>query len=445
MSTYVPIQAVTLTVDTATVTFSGVPQTFTDLVLVINGFLSADDNVYLQFNSDTGSNYSSTFLFGSGSAASSGRTSNQTTMQLGGIFTTANGNAIYSIQNYSNTTTHKTVLARANHASSGTQIRSGLWRSTSAISTILVGGLSGITLKSGTTLTLYGIGSGAPKAFGGDVVVNDGTYWYHAFRSSGTFTPVQSLSADVLVVAGGGGSGGDQAAGSGAGGLLAFTNESLTQQAYTVTVGAGGTGNTSTGTNGSDSRFGSLTLVKGGGRGKTIDGNNSTNAGVAGGSGSGGCSRNSGSGGTPAGGTAESGQGNNGGIGGAYAAGGGGGKNATGGTATNDVNASNAQTGGSGGSGTSSYSSWGSATSTGQNISGTYWYAGGGGGSVINYGSGKTAGTGGNGGGGSASVAGNGTSGTANTGGGGGGGGWNSTPQTGGSGGSGIVIVRYAV
>jgi hypothetical protein len=75
-----------------------------------------------------------------------------------------------------------------------------------------------------------------------------------------------------------------------------------------------------------------------------------------------------------------------------------------------------------GGIGTASYSSWGSATSSGQNVSGTRYYAGGGGG--------VPDGIGGSGGGGGYS-----TNGTVNTGGGAGG---NAN-----IGGSGIVIIRY--
>lgn len=441
MSTYVPIQAVTLTVDTATVTFSGVPQTFTDLILVINGFLSADDNVYLQFNSDTGSNYSSTFLFGSGSATSSGRTSNQTTMQLGGIYTTANGNAIYSIQNYSNTTTNKTVLARAGHASSGTQIRSGLWRSTSAISTILVGGLSGINLKSGTTLTLYGIGSGAPKAFGGSEVRTDGTYWYHTFRSSGQFTPTQALTADYLVVAGGGGGGavGANLGGGGGGGGLRSTvtatggggslESALSLVAgtnYTITVGAGGAAGTSgnPGTNGDNSVFSTIISNGGGGGGSSINGTPITTANGKNGGSGGGAALYVGSGWQL--GTAGTGTANQGYSGGAAnvalnAGGGGGGAGEIGNT-----------------DGTSQGGDGVAVSITGSSVT----YAGGGGGGNQSGGSAGTGGLGGGGNGGNVDSS-PGTAGTANTGGGGGG------PRGGtsasGAGGSGIVIVRYAV
>jgi len=310
-----------------------------------------------------------------------------------------------------------------------------LFASTNAITSITLK-LSTGNLAQHSTATLYGITrvpAGA-KATGG-VIYDDATYWYHAFTSSGTFTPSQSLSCDVLVVGGGGGSGlsGLGTGGGGAGGLLDFLNQSVTAQNYTVTVGGGGAINA----NGGDSQFGALTLVKGGGRGADDNGA----AGSQGSGGGGNWSPNTG------GGTATSGQGNNGGTGSTQSnvgvGGGGGGKTAAGQNSNSNVKA------GDGGAGTSSYSSWGSATSLGQNISGTFWFAGGGGGGVYDVVGARTAGTGGNGGGGTggqrlSATANNATPGLANTGGGGGGAGQNGAGSNASAGGSGVVIVRYA-
>jgi len=128
-------------------------------------------------------------------------------------------------------------------------------------------------MQSGTTISLYGIqvGDKAQKAQGGNIVVSDGTYMYHAFTSSGSFIPSQALTADVLVVAGGGGGGGGtyHGGGGGAGGYLTFTSQSFATKSYTCLVGAGGAGGIGfqNGSTGGDSQLGSLTLVKGGGSG----------------------------------------------------------------------------------------------------------------------------------------------------------------------------------
>jgi hypothetical protein len=290
------------------------------------------------------------------------------------------------------------------------------------------------------TGVISGTPTAVPKATGG-TITSDATHFYHTFTGNGTFTPLVSLTADILVIAGGGGGGINQygntvGGGGGAGGLLGFTSQSLTAIGYTCTIGGGGTANTtgSASTNGIDSQFGSLTLVKGGGRG----------AGWAGsffGSGS----QGSGGGGAgfdgsfPNGGTATSSQGFNGGSstqnGPLYPAGGGGGSAQVGQTAP-----SNSQSG-NGGNGVTTYSTWGTVTSTGENVSGTRYYAGGG--AAGQY-SGVTRGTAGLGGGGAGAIGGtsNATAGTVNTGG-GGGSGINNSPGAAAAGGSGLVIVRY--
>jgi hypothetical protein len=419
MSTYVPIQTIRITSDTATITFTGIPQTYTDLVIVGNVASSGDDLVPTvrvgNGTIDSGSNYSQTtggFIAGAGIA--SFRDSNDTRMRFGrGGFSTTQPVGVFTLhfQNYSNTTTNKTVLARNSAFDRTVSMCVGTWRSTSAINTIQFTEYSGATYVSGSTFTLYGIGSGSPKAFGGNEVRTDGTYWYHIFRSSGRFEPVQSLSCDYLVVAGGGGG---RNGGGGAGGLRSGSAFStVANQALTVTVGAGGTG-ASTPTKGGNSVFGSISAT-GGGRAST--GTASAANGGSGGGASDGAGQLAGTGNE--GGYSPS-EGNNGGTGASGGGGGGGGAGALGGNATTNI-------GGNGGNGTAS-------SITGTSVT----YAGGGG-----AGGSSTRGTGGTGGGGNgeSSSSNNASEGTANTGG-GGGGGW---ANTGKNGGSGIVIVRYAV
>jgi hypothetical protein len=72
------------------------------------------------------------------------------------IETNFNHNSIINIQNYSNSTTYKTVLARSNNAATGTDATVALWRSTSAITSIDYYLNSG-SWATGSTFTLYGI------------------------------------------------------------------------------------------------------------------------------------------------------------------------------------------------------------------------------------------------------------------------------------------------
>lgn len=455
-NTYVALASYTIPSAVSTYTFTSIPQTYTDLVMVVNGGLStANQSFRFQVGNgtiDTGNNYSYTYLAGNGSSASSSRASNTSGFNAyhvaGQSDANIKNNVILHFQNYSNTTTYKTVLNRGN-SDLETAATVALWRSTAAINTILVGTTSG-NIVAGTTITIYGVAAASvgAKATGG-TIYQDASYFYHVFSGNGTFTPTQSISADVLVVAGGGSGGGYAGGGGGAGGLLGFTSQSLASgTGYTCTVGAGAAGGVSSPGNGSSSQFASLTAPAGGGYGAIGGGVTSWGANT-GGSGGGGGSSNP----TASGAAGTSGQGyaggNGGGAGGNYVGGGGGGSGAVGETAATQTPA----TAPSGGNGTSAYSSWVIATGIGDVVSGTGYVAGGGGGNKSNNAAPTVTARsfGGYGGGGrGAEMDGSGSTlvsaenGRINTGSGGGGGGNSSNTNICAAGGSGVVIVRYA-
>jgi hypothetical protein len=162
-ATYEKIASTTTTGSATTVTFSTIPATYTDLVLISNaGAVVNGADLRMRINGDTGNNYSDTILYGSGSAAGSARLSNQSRFTLTYYGTLPSGSTsratiITQIMNYSNSTTYKTCLTRANNAASGTDALVHLWRNTNAITSIslLELGLSGFT--DGSTFTLYGI------------------------------------------------------------------------------------------------------------------------------------------------------------------------------------------------------------------------------------------------------------------------------------------------
>ena len=435
------IQTVTVGAGGAsTIQFTSIPQTYTDLKILLSArSTGTNQTISIQFNSDTTStNYRRLALGAAGSTTFSQNINDQGIGYMPISTYTANtfGNAEIYIPNYTSTSAksfYTDSVAENNAAEAYLGLIANTYTGTAAISSITLSGSANFAQYS--TATLYGITSAGAKATGGEITY-DGTYFYHTFLASGTFTPTTALTADYLVVAGGGGGGGWQGGGGGAGGYRTTVGTSggggsaesaisLTAQAYTVTVGAGGAGgpyaNPGTGSNGSNSVFGSITSTGGGGGGGGGAGDSNTN-GQNGGSGGGGALRSSisssGGSGTANQGYAGGGGGNAG--AGDYATGGGGGAGAVGGTVSGG-----SYTGGNGGTGVSSSISGLSVTR-----------AGGGGG----HGAG-TGGTGGAGGGGNGSTGtGPCTAGTALTGGGGGGG----RDQAGANGGSGIVIIRYA-
>jgi len=158
-STYEKIATNTLGSAAATVTFSTISGAYTDLVFIIaaGNSTTASDQIRAQFNSDTGSNYSFTQIVGNGSTATSGRSSNSTAMRFGFCSNNTETNAIIQIQNYSNTTTYKSSLARINNPNVNLYAVVNLWRNTSAITNISLFMESGGNFNSGSTFTLYGI------------------------------------------------------------------------------------------------------------------------------------------------------------------------------------------------------------------------------------------------------------------------------------------------
>jgi hypothetical protein len=162
-STYEPIFTYTIPSATTSYTFTSIPSTYTDLVLVANGGTVSDSNLNLRVGNgsiDSGSNYSQTLLNGNGSTATSSRTTSQTQWQPSNDdaywTTTIRGLLTIHFMNYSSTSLAKTIVSRSNTATLGLNVYVGLWRSTSAINQIYFAG-SSQNLIAGTTLTLYGI------------------------------------------------------------------------------------------------------------------------------------------------------------------------------------------------------------------------------------------------------------------------------------------------
>jgi hypothetical protein len=158
-NTYVAIAEQTLGSAAASVTFSSISGAYTDLVLVCNAAVTASTQEWnMRLNGDTATNYSSTYLTGNGTTASSQRESSQTKffMQYYGYLSTGQSMNIIQLNNYSNTTTYKTLLSRAGNVGNGLTGGAHLWRSTSAITTILIYPTAS-TFISGSTFSLYGI------------------------------------------------------------------------------------------------------------------------------------------------------------------------------------------------------------------------------------------------------------------------------------------------
>jgi hypothetical protein len=163
--TYEPIATYTATGSVSSYTFTSIPSTYTDLILVCDfAYASLGANTGYPLirvgngSVDSGSNYSFTYIKGDGSTASSGRASNNT--YLNSVATVTGSDryaAVFNFQNYSNTTTNKSVIHRIGSATKETFACASLWRSTSAINTLQFYDFSGYNFSSDSTFTLYGI------------------------------------------------------------------------------------------------------------------------------------------------------------------------------------------------------------------------------------------------------------------------------------------------
>jgi len=160
-ATYTPIASITLGATTgSSVAFTNIPQTYTDLVLIINGKSDTLNYPYMRFNNDSSAIYERIYMTGTGSAASGGRDYATTLMYIsanaGQTTTNFNYNNVVHIPGYSNTVASKSLITRSNNAENGVDLVCCGWRSTAAITSLNLGINTG-NFAAGTTFDLYGI------------------------------------------------------------------------------------------------------------------------------------------------------------------------------------------------------------------------------------------------------------------------------------------------
>lgn len=156
-NTYEAIATATASGGETTISFTSIPSTYTDLIIQGNTIATTPYELFVQFNSDTGTNYSNIYLEGNGTSASSGRSTTTASMAMA-YSSSANPTAtVIQIQNYANSTTYKTLLSRSSAASAAVEAYVGMWRSTAAITSVQLKLTSGRSFSAGATFSLYGI------------------------------------------------------------------------------------------------------------------------------------------------------------------------------------------------------------------------------------------------------------------------------------------------
>jgi hypothetical protein len=151
-STFETIATTTVSGTPATITFSSIPQTYTDIYCTVYTPTTAGVNLNINFNGDTGSNYNWVQIYGEVgfSTPATHRASNSATA----LFGVSDGLAAIHghIMNYSNATTNKTFLVRGG-GNRYVDLTACLWRNNAAITSITIGP----SWSTGSIVTLYGI------------------------------------------------------------------------------------------------------------------------------------------------------------------------------------------------------------------------------------------------------------------------------------------------
>jgi hypothetical protein len=152
--TYFPLANITLGSSASSVTFSSIPASYRDLIIVHNGALTNTDNIVWRANGDTGANYSIVQALSVSSGTSSNSGVGRTSGLAGSSYTQQSVN-ITQWLDYSATDKQKTSLGRANSTSGEVGMSSSRWANTAAITSLTLLG----AFASGNTFALYGIAS----------------------------------------------------------------------------------------------------------------------------------------------------------------------------------------------------------------------------------------------------------------------------------------------
>jgi hypothetical protein len=156
----------------SSVTFSSISSAYSDLIILVAGrstdSIGNNNFVYVQCNSDTGTNYSTEKQYSYDSNTGVGQTTATTSLLMGyvpnaGATTNHAGSCEAVIPNYKGTTFYKNMIATMGVSlgtggyTQGTGVFGGTWLNTSAINALVVYP-SGGSWADGTVVTLYGRG-----------------------------------------------------------------------------------------------------------------------------------------------------------------------------------------------------------------------------------------------------------------------------------------------
>jgi len=154
--TYTPLATTTVAIAAASITFSNIPATYRDLIVVVEGNTVTSGRPVMRLNGDTGSNYTSVMMAG-GSSTYSATTSTTFIDPIPDYSVTGKFMAVWQIMDSSATDKHKTALVRLNQGSTVVHATAGRWANTNAVTTVAMLTNNGALYAIGTTFSLYGV------------------------------------------------------------------------------------------------------------------------------------------------------------------------------------------------------------------------------------------------------------------------------------------------
>lgn len=167
-NSYESIATFTLGSNTASVTFSSIPQTYKHLQIRYNGRSDRSQNSeygVVSYNSDTSTNYSFHSITGDGATVpvdAAATVAYQSLLYFPGALRGSNifGSGVVDILDYANTNKYKTLRTLNGYDSNGDgriSFQSGSWRNTNAITSITIATFNGSNFITSSSFALYGI------------------------------------------------------------------------------------------------------------------------------------------------------------------------------------------------------------------------------------------------------------------------------------------------
>lgn len=158
VSTYVALATTTLGASASSVTFSSIPASYRDLIVVVDGSTASSTRPVMRLNEDTGSNYTAIMMADDGSGSYSTTSSGTYLDPIPGYSVTGKFSAIWQVMDSGASDKHKTVLVRLNqHDGSHVHASAGRYASNTVVSSLTILTSTGVNYTIGTTFSLFGI------------------------------------------------------------------------------------------------------------------------------------------------------------------------------------------------------------------------------------------------------------------------------------------------